>query len=299
MKSLADTIAVGRCVEGEELGAGAPAGLDRVVAGRDQLLVEHREAPAHLVEIAAEPVLGGARILRPPDERDAAVAEFGQMLDRRRRAAAIVDADVVGGERAVAAVQHDEGHAALAQHHHLRAVGGGGGEDEPVEALVDEMVQIGCLLRLVVVGVAEHEVVVPRPQHVLHAAHQIGKEGVGDVGQQHADGPGALQPQAARQRRGAIAEPRGGGDHLVARLRPHIALAGERVRHGRRRHAAGLGDILDRYRGLPKVRHASRCQSEPRRYHRNRFPKSFFHDISLTRKERRSNAGRDTLRASS
>jgi hypothetical protein len=94
----------------------------------------------------------------------------------------------------MAAIEHDEGHALRLELQHIVAVGRGRGENQPVELLVEQMAQIGRFLVLVVVGIAEHQVVLLAPEHVLDPAHHGRKERVRHVGQQQAHRPGLLQP---------------------------------------------------------------------------------------------------------
>ena len=62
------------------------------------------------------------------------------------------------------------------------------------------------LFRVIVVSVAEDEPVAVGEGYVFGATHHCGKEGIGDVGNDHPDDVGLVEPQAAGELAGLIAE---------------------------------------------------------------------------------------------
>ena len=145
---------------------------------------------------AVVPLLHLRQARRAADEGDPPVPALEQVLGGEPAAEDVVDGDraLVGGRRP--AVDEDDGHAAVAQRRQGGGEHGGRRDEDALDALLGEHVEVGGLLGLPVVGVAEDDGQALGVGRLLDAAGHVGEERVGDVEDDQADGPAARRRAA-------------------------------------------------------------------------------------------------------
>ena len=182
-------------------------------------------------------------------------------VDRRTRPARVVEEDDVQDDVLLQGVLRrtvDErrrgAHVDLGDQ--VAVVVAGGHHEQAVHPALAQRPDQVALARRVLVGAAgDHEEVV-RTGDLLHAAGDLGVEGVGDVLDDQAEAAGAFP---AAERTGDVvaaeAERRDGGVDLLGRVRPYPHLAVDDTRDGLQAHAGLPGDITHgRPHGLPSKR---------------------------------------------
>jgi hypothetical protein len=84
-----------------------------------------------------------------------------------------------------------------------------------------------------VLGVGEHHVVAVGAQDLGHRPGRLGVDGVGDVGDEEADGPGLPPHQALRHAVGSVVQGLDGTEDGLADLGTHVGIPVEDARDGR------------------------------------------------------------------
>ncbi len=216
-------------------------------ASDDQRGIESAFRGAQRGAIAVEPPAAGAGAAQAADEADAAVAEAMKMQDAFVGGAAIVHFHEVGCESGHRAREQDDRHARVGEGAPQRGRHAAGRfrEDHAVDAFGEEQAQVQLFLLRVVVAAGDQERVAGGVRRIFGAAHDLGKERIRDVRDDHAERLRALFREAARQQVRLVAE--GGDRGLDARLQVG---ADERavVEDGGHRgqgHARAPGHVVD------------------------------------------------------
>ena len=179
------------------------------------------------------------------DDRDVTMTELEQVPAGEVASVVVVHQYLRHGQIAQLTVDDHRGRAGLDQLAQVLRGLAGGDQQQPVDLLGQEHVEVGRLLAPVAVGVADDGAVAGLVHVVLEAAGEIAEEGVGDVGQDDADGMGAAPAHRACQRVGPIAQLVDG--RLDTRRRAGIDSAGavDDVGDGGSGDAGVSGDIAD------------------------------------------------------
>ena len=177
-----------------------------------------RPASCRARQVAGAAVGHGAEVRRAADVADAAVAKVEQMACGQIAAGDVVDVGTVDGRIGHVAVDDDDRDVAGAQVGGEFCLVAGGDQQDAVDLFLDEQVQVEQLAGGVAVRVTENDAVARGEAGVLDAAADLGEEGVGAVGDDHAQGVGAFAAQRAGKGVGLEAQLGHGGFDARAQL---------------------------------------------------------------------------------
>jgi hypothetical protein len=216
-----------------------PVGIfNESVVGLDAVFLEGGAPTTDAVGASGESEIAG-------DNADAFVALFDEMFDGETGAKDIIGANRVAGERLGDAADADDGAFAFDEAVDGFFSAGGHKEQESVNLAAFEEAQIANLGGELVVGIAEEEGVAVFTETVLDAADNAGVEGVGDVGDQHADRLGAARLERAGDGVGGVIKLL---DGLLDSLRQFGADVGgfiDDARDSVGRDAGEFGNVVD------------------------------------------------------
>ncbi len=149
------------------------------------------------------------------DETDGFVAFFDEVFDSEAGAGDVVGADGVAIKTLGDAADADDGAFFFDEAGDGVFATGGHEEEEGVDLAAAEEAQVAGLGGDVVIGIAEEEGVAVFGETILDAADDAGVEGVGDVGNQHAERLGGAGLEAARDGVGGIVQLLHGGEDAL------------------------------------------------------------------------------------
>ena len=211
----------------------APGGaLFHGVAVADQVRVLRQSAVGHGLLIGGDPLHGGGQPGQSADDADAAVPLAGQTAD-----------GAVNGLE----VGHADGGVLLGLkgtvHQHHRESGGnqlvkaleiihGTGDQQPVHQSGGQQPDVGLLPVHVLLGVGDNQLIAVGGEVVLHRLDHGGKELVGNIGHNKADGPLFAGAETAGRGIGGVAQLRNGLVDLLLGLTGDIAGVVDGVGHG-------------------------------------------------------------------
>ena len=193
---------------------------------------------------------------RAGHQRDALVAELGQVSDHVAGRGAVVDRGIGMGGRLV--VDQHVGHAGAVQIVQRGALGHvGHRQDQAVDLMVHQALHGRRFHGGVVAGGGQHDAVAGFARAPLGALEAFGEHRVRQRGQDQADGSGAARAQAATHAVGAKARALGDAADMGQRVRMHDLGLVERARNRRRRDACLAGHFDDGKAGRRTRGHVS------------------------------------------
>ncbi len=128
----------------------------------------------------------------------------------------------------------------------------GAEQQQPVDAFLQQRLQIAVHALFVAIGITQHQAISALEAATLHAAHQLREKGVRTCRDQHPDGTGLVELQAARQCRRRVIQRSDGLLHPQTDSLTHKAIFINDVRDGGGGDTRKAGDIFHcRHDGLP------------------------------------------------
>lgn len=155
---------------------------------------------------ADKTALAAKRTARPGDDRYPAAPALDQMVDGTRRSCLVVGDNRPGD--LVGRLAVDEHHGAVGRQ---RLVQGGVGQpraadDDPVDPMPQQRFDEFFLPLAVLDDIRQKQVVAGSTRGILGSPDDFGKERIGDVGNEKADGLRSIGPQSARKGIGPVIE---------------------------------------------------------------------------------------------
>ena len=227
----------------------------RAIPGQEQGLVHFEIVRGQGGPIAGQPFARRGRFDGAADDGNPTVSQLEQVIYGQRGAVRIIAGDRIDARAALRAVDKYDGEGCAAEQRQGKLSAARGDQDEAIHTLPDHGLHSGQLARRVAAGAGQNDREVLRPRGRFDAADHLAGVGIGQAGDDHAQGAALLHGQAARNRAGDIAHflrqpfdarARLGGDTRVPRQRP---------RHRGMTDPGGLGHIFDRnaHNGKPTL----------------------------------------------
>ncbi len=148
-------------------------------------------------------------------QSDPGMPEREKVPGRHSGGLLVVGADAACNRDRRQTVDEDDGHTPTLQRCGGRGIGAAA-EQDAVDALREQGLQMLLLSEGILVGVAEQHAIAEPLCRVFDAAHDLGIEGVGDVGNDDADDAGAAGLEAARDGVRMVVECLHRGVHFLA-----------------------------------------------------------------------------------
>jgi hypothetical protein len=120
----------------------------------------------------------------------------------------------------------------------------GRNHDETCGEVSTQLIEVYQFFGMVIVGVAQDQPIAIGERHVFRAANHRGKEGIGNVRDDHPDHVGLVAPEAARKLVGLVPSSLNGFQHAFSHRLPDAGGVIKHVRNRANRNAGHLGNLL-------------------------------------------------------
>jgi hypothetical protein len=202
-----------------------------VVAGEDVAFRSFHVMVGQSLLVSAETIVGGTGALAG-DVGDALASDVDEVAGGHLAHHDVVGADEVGGEVREVAIKEKVGRAFIAKLVEVFEAGLAGSDEENVDSATEEGANFLALDLGILLGGGEDEGAVAGAQHAAERFGELGEEGMGEVGDDEADGVGFSTGETAGEHVGLIVQLLHALEHALACFFTNVCVASEHLGDG-------------------------------------------------------------------
>ena len=220
-------------------------GLLREVAGDDKAPIVGDASPAERFAVAGQAFVAHSQPDRSRDVSDEPVAKLEEMLGGDSGPLAVIDVDERRRRVVDVAVQRNDGNSVPGKASDRLAATDETDQQGAVNLLRDQHLEVLLLAGSVARDAAKQDGVASLIGEQLDPLHEVGEEGVGDVGHEQGERVGGFGHQASRDRVGPVSQDLDRLFDAVPGLGSHRARAIEEPRHCGSGDARAPGNVVN------------------------------------------------------